>query len=46
MDSPHGRLIVGLTTQYGLTTANVASPSGTGRIRFEKAGRRRHADVR
>ncbi|UZE52251.1 autotransporter family protein [Rhodopseudomonas sp. P2A-2r] len=38
METERGRLIVGLTGQYGLTTANVASVSGDGRIRVEGSG--------
>ncbi|WP_441252423.1 autotransporter family protein [Tardiphaga sp. 71_E8_N1_1] len=38
MENERGRLIVGLTGQYGLTTANVASVFGNGRIRVEGAG--------
>jgi fibronectin-binding autotransporter adhesin len=38
METERGRLIVGLTGQYGLTTANVASASGDGRIRVEGSG--------
>ncbi|WP_441281122.1 autotransporter family protein [Tardiphaga sp. 862_B3_N1_1] len=38
MENERGRLIVGLTGQYGLTTANVASAFGNGRIRVEGAG--------
>ncbi|MDH2402039.1 autotransporter outer membrane beta-barrel domain-containing protein [Bradyrhizobium sp. SSUT18] len=38
LENERGRLIVGLTAQYGLTTANVASFFGNGRIRVEGAG--------
>ncbi|WP_457492399.1 autotransporter family protein [Tardiphaga sp. P5_C7] len=38
MENERGRLIVGLTGQYGLTTANVASAFGNGRIRVEGSG--------
>lgn len=38
MENERGRLIVGLTGQYGLTTANVASVFGNGRIRVEGSG--------
>ncbi|WP_457492321.1 autotransporter family protein [Tardiphaga sp. P5_C7] len=38
LENERGRLIVGLTGQYGLTTANVASTFGNGRIRVEGAG--------
>ncbi|WP_441240193.1 autotransporter family protein [Tardiphaga sp. 768_D3_N2_1] len=38
LENERGRLIVGLTAQYGLTTANVASTFGNGRIRVEGAG--------
>jgi fibronectin-binding autotransporter adhesin len=38
MENERGRLIVGLTGQYGLTTANIASVFGNGRIRIEGAG--------
>ncbi|WNV09578.1 autotransporter outer membrane beta-barrel domain-containing protein [Tardiphaga sp. 709] len=38
MENERGRLIVGLTGQYGLTTANIASVFGNGRIRVEGAG--------
>ncbi|WP_420878666.1 autotransporter outer membrane beta-barrel domain-containing protein [Tardiphaga robiniae] len=38
MENERGRLIVGLTGQYGLTTANIASAFGNGRIRVEGSG--------
>ncbi len=38
LENERGRLIVGLTAQYGLTTANVTSFFGNGRIRVEGAG--------
>jgi fibronectin-binding autotransporter adhesin len=38
LETERGRLIVGLTAQYGLTTANVASIFGDGRIRVEGTG--------
>ncbi|WP_244431412.1 autotransporter family protein [Bradyrhizobium yuanmingense] len=38
LDNAHGRLIVGLTAQYGLTTAFVNSPFGNGRIRAQGTG--------
>jgi outer membrane autotransporter protein len=38
LENKRGRLIVGLTAQYGLTTANVASFFGNGRIRVEGTG--------
>ncbi|MGM4892603.1 autotransporter family protein [Tardiphaga sp. 839_C3_N1_4] len=38
MENERGRLIVGLAGQYGLTTANIASAFGNGRIRVEGAG--------
>ncbi|WP_454628753.1 autotransporter family protein [Bradyrhizobium cenepequi] len=38
LDNDHGRLIVGLTAQYGLTTAYVSSFFGNGRIRAEGTG--------
>ena len=38
LESERGRLIVGLTAQYGLTTADVASFYGNGRIRVEGTG--------
>ncbi|MEH2487907.1 autotransporter outer membrane beta-barrel domain-containing protein [Bradyrhizobium sp. AZCC 2230] len=38
LENERGRLIVGLTAQYGLTTANVTSLFGNGRIRVEGAG--------
>lgn len=38
LENERGRLIVGLTAQYGLTTANVASFFGNGRIRVEGTG--------
>lgn len=38
MENESGRLIVGLTGQYGLTTANIASAFGNGRIRVEGSG--------
>ena len=38
LENERGRLIVGLTAQYGLTTANVASVFGNGRIRAEGTG--------
>jgi fibronectin-binding autotransporter adhesin len=38
LENERGRLIVGLTAQYGLTTANVASFYGNGRIRVEGSG--------
>ncbi|MEY9401178.1 outer membrane autotransporter protein [Bradyrhizobium japonicum] len=38
LENELGRLIVGLTAQYGLTTANVASFFGNGRIRVEGTG--------
>ena len=38
LENERGRLIVGLTAQYGLTTANVASVFGNGRIRTEGSG--------
>jgi fibronectin-binding autotransporter adhesin len=38
MENERGRLIVGLTGQYGLTTANIASAFGLGRIRVEGSG--------
>lgn len=38
LENERGRLIVGLTAQYGLTTANVASFFGNGRIRAEGTG--------
>lgn len=37
-ENERGRLIVGLTAQYGLATANVASVFGNGRIRVEGTG--------
>jgi outer membrane autotransporter protein len=37
-ENERGRLIVGLTAQYGLATANVASFFGNGRIRVEGTG--------
>ncbi|WP_424579312.1 MULTISPECIES: autotransporter family protein [Bradyrhizobium] len=38
LENERGRLIVGLTAQYGLTTADVASFHGNGRIRVEGTG--------
>jgi fibronectin-binding autotransporter adhesin len=38
LENERGRLFVGLTAQYGLTTANVASFFGNGRIRVEGSG--------
>ncbi|WP_346657040.1 MULTISPECIES: autotransporter outer membrane beta-barrel domain-containing protein [unclassified Bradyrhizobium] len=38
LDNAQGRLIVGLTAQYGLTTAFVNSPFGNGRIRAQGTG--------
>ncbi|MGY3034481.1 outer membrane autotransporter protein [Bradyrhizobium sp. USDA 4354] len=38
LDNTRGRLIVGLTAQYGLTTAFVNSPFGNGRIRAQGTG--------
>lgn len=38
LDNGRGRLIVGLTAQYGLTTADVSSFFGNGRIRAEGTG--------
>ncbi|MGM4987180.1 autotransporter family protein [Tardiphaga sp. 841_E9_N1_2] len=38
MENERGRLIVGLTGQYGLTTATIASAFGNGRIRVEGSG--------
>ncbi|WP_194469731.1 autotransporter outer membrane beta-barrel domain-containing protein [Bradyrhizobium sp. CCBAU 51753] len=38
LDNDRGRLIVGLTAQYGLTTAYVNSVFGNGRIRAEGSG--------
>lgn len=38
LENERGRLIVGLTAQYGLTTANVASFFGNDRIRVEGTG--------
>lgn len=38
LENERGRLIVGLTAQYGLTTADVASFYGNGRIRVEGTG--------
>jgi fibronectin-binding autotransporter adhesin len=38
LDSDRGRLIVGLTAQYGLTTAYINSFFGNGRIRAEGTG--------
>ncbi|WP_170991596.1 MULTISPECIES: autotransporter outer membrane beta-barrel domain-containing protein [Bradyrhizobium] len=38
LENDYGRLIVGLTLQYGLTTAYVNSLFGNGRIRAEGAG--------
>ena len=38
LENERGRLIVGLTAQYGLTTADVASFFGNGRIRVEGTG--------
>ncbi|MHB0766844.1 autotransporter family protein [Bradyrhizobium sp. 5.13L] len=38
LENERGRLFVGLTAQYGLTTANVASFFGNGRIRVEGTG--------
>ncbi|MBR1213918.1 autotransporter outer membrane beta-barrel domain-containing protein [Bradyrhizobium sp. JYMT SZCCT0180] len=38
LENERGRLIVGLTAQYGLATANVASMFGNGRIRTEGSG--------
>lgn len=38
LENEGGRLFVGLTAQYGLTTANVASFFGNGRIRVEGTG--------
>ncbi|WP_370116228.1 autotransporter outer membrane beta-barrel domain-containing protein [Bradyrhizobium sp. USDA 329] len=38
LEDERGRLIVGLTAQYGLTTADVASFYGNGRIRVEGTG--------
>ncbi|MDP1582741.1 MAG: autotransporter outer membrane beta-barrel domain-containing protein [Bradyrhizobium sp.] len=38
LENERGRLIIGLTAQYGLTTANVASFYGNGRIRAEGSG--------
>ncbi|MBR0692741.1 autotransporter outer membrane beta-barrel domain-containing protein [Bradyrhizobium lablabi] len=38
LDNDRGRLIVGLTAQYGLTTAYVSSFFGNGRIRAEGSG--------
>lgn len=38
LENERGRLLVGLTAQYGLTTANVASFFGNGRIRVEGTG--------
>lgn len=38
LENERGRLIVGLTAQYGLTTANVASFFGNGRIRVQGTG--------
>ncbi len=38
LDNSRGRLIVGLTAQYGLTNADVSSFFGNGRIRVEGTG--------
>ena len=38
LENERGRLIVGLTAQYGLTTANVTSFFGNGRIHVEGSG--------
>lgn len=38
LENGYGRLIVGLTLQYGLTTAYVNSPFGSGRIRAQGTG--------
>ncbi|WPO39021.1 autotransporter outer membrane beta-barrel domain-containing protein [Tardiphaga sp. 42S5] len=38
MENERGRLIVGLTGQYGLTTATITSSFGNGRIRVEGSG--------
>ncbi|MCK1475963.1 autotransporter outer membrane beta-barrel domain-containing protein [Bradyrhizobium sp. 197] len=38
LENSWGRMIVGLTAQYGLATANVASFFGNGRIRAEGTG--------
>lgn len=38
LENEGGRLFVGLTAQYGLTTANVASFFGNGRVRVEGTG--------
>lgn len=38
LENERGRLIVGLTAQYGLSTANVASFFGNGRIRAQGSG--------
>nr|WP_245502447.1 autotransporter outer membrane beta-barrel domain-containing protein [Bradyrhizobium betae] len=38
LENERGRLIVGLTAQYGLTTADVASFYGNGRLRVEGTG--------
>ncbi|WP_245481295.1 autotransporter outer membrane beta-barrel domain-containing protein [Bradyrhizobium sp. LVM 105] len=38
LDNDRGRLILGLTAQYGLTTANINSFFGNGRIRAEGTG--------
>ncbi|MFB6458292.1 autotransporter outer membrane beta-barrel domain-containing protein [Bradyrhizobium tunisiense] len=38
LENERGRLFVGLTAQYGLTTADVASFFGNGRIRVEGTG--------
>lgn len=38
MDNQHGRPIACLTTRFSVTNANVASSSGTGRIRVEESG--------
>jgi len=38
LDNERGRLIVGMTAQYGTTSADVSSIYGNGRIRVEGAG--------